>query len=290
MRGIFWSTRANLYFVYSLYLRSALIVSMNAFQSFFRWAWESFKFHISPWDVHFTEMHWYGYQYYKRLNYTIYKFLDNLVFQLRSDVDDPRVLRRKKISNEFLTALYDPRLRKEIVAYFDQAPITREDSLQLWRKIRSRWRMEDDEVPAGAAVVVVTEAAAVTAVEEITESPQVSVEDERVGEGPVFHAKTYVIAAHISFELAGKEAEFDAFSQQLFELGNFIKAKFGVRQLPGTFSKLKGYSYKRVLKDKNISKKGQLKPCLRQIIDHPEVFGDAVSQQAQQLLDANFEE
>lgn len=265
---------------------------MNVVRSFFNWAWNMTKYSFVGTEEAFVETHWYRCQDNKRQyeDYTSWMYLDKLVRQLRRPSENPREsLKSKRIREDFLAALLDTRGRQEIVAYFDKAVISGEDSRQLWQKIHALWRTSiGREVLLGAGETVI-EGARMTApvVEAGGEERDIIVEG---GREELFHARTYVIAAHISFELEGKELEFESFSHQMTELGNFIKTRFGVRRLPGTFSKLKGYSYKRVLKDKNTSKKGQLKPCFRQIIDHPEVFGNDISQRAQQLFSEHFEE
>ncbi len=98
-------------------------------------------------------------------------------------------------------------------------------------------------------------------------------------------ARTYVIAADIYFELAGKQAEFRKLIQDTGDLKEFLQEKFGMTQVPGTFRKLRGYSYMEIIRERSDGKMGQLKPHFRQIIDHPEIFGEAIAKRARKLLD-----
>ena len=101
-------------------------------------------------------------------------------------------------------------------------------------------------------------------------------------------ARTYVIAAEIHFDLANKQSDYRRLSDYWPDLAKFIQEQFGVSRLPGNFRKLKGYSYKEVLEERNDAKLGQLKPHFRQIIGHPEIFGPAIVKRAQRILDDHF--
>ncbi|GGA89180.1 hypothetical protein GCM10011511_10510 [Puia dinghuensis] len=97
-------------------------------------------------------------------------------------------------------------------------------------------------------------------------------------------AKTYFIAAELYYELKGQQAEFESLSRRTNKLAEFVKKQFHTVRLPGTFSDLRGYSYKPVLNGDNESRKGQLKPFFRQLSENPDVFGKPIAQRAQRIL------
>jgi hypothetical protein len=61
-----------------------------------------------------------------------------------------------------------------------------------------------------------------------------------------------------------------------------------VSQLPGSFRRLREYSYMKVLEEKNNSRLGQLRRNFNQIIEHPEIFGPAIVKRAEKILDDYF--
>ena len=246
-----------------------------------KWAWGISQFYIIPNETHFLRSKWYQYRDARMFNreLTILQYLDRLVREIKTHLSRPGLSEKRKcILKDFLEALYNNRLREEIILFLEKADISEKDIHQVWEKIHAAWRMpEEEQAPVlaeGPAPVPDGDQAPVLA----GEAP------------PELYAKTYVIAAHIFFELAGKEEEYEALSHQLGDLGIFIRDTFHIQKLPGTFSKLKGYSYKKVLEGKNTSKKGQIRPCLRQIIEHPFLFGEDISDYALQLLHKHFED
>jgi hypothetical protein len=105
---------------------------------------------------------------------------------------------------------------------------------------------------------------------------------------PKIHAKTYIIAADIYHEIRGEEDKFEDLCHQVWELTRFVQQHFGMPRVPGTFRKLKGYSYKSIFRERNDNKTGQLKPHFRQIIEHPEIFGEAVVEKAREIVHDYF--
>jgi hypothetical protein len=108
------------------------------------------------------------------------------------------------------------------------------------------------------------------------------------GDAPELPAKAYFIAAELYYELRGQQAEYQVLCRQLPGLTAFVQEKFGVARLPGRFKEFKGYSYKTALTGHNAPKKGQLKPCFRQIANNPQVFGEAIAGRAREILAEHF--
>jgi len=289
---------------------------INSIGSWFEDEWHASKFDFLPGKSNFLESTWYGCIGWKKLRHgrTTLQYLDYLVKDIETKLSNPRLsVIRRPILEDFNKALYHPGIREEIVLFLNTAAFSWEDSQQLWEKIHAAWRtpaasthamtipvLSKDATGSGVEMFRGEVSASEVSTGELSagEVPagevsagEVPVGEVSAGEVPAgeLHAKTYAIAAHISFELAGKEPEFEALSHDLALLDKFIREQFRVKKLPGTFSNLKGYSYKRILEGKNISKKGQLKPCLRQIFDHPQVFGEDISHHARQLFNEHFE-
>jgi hypothetical protein len=275
---------------------------LRSVRSELRYQWRTSKFGFLPGENNFLESLWFRCDGWKKMlrGRTTLQYLDWQIRWIRSGLSDPRLPERKKvILSDFLDALHNANLREEIILFLEKETFYPEVAPELWAAIHAEWRvpvMNVRMVRVGAEAALVetissTDEQAPVLQEDKISAPESAPAAEPAGEAPPeLYAKTYVIGAHIFFELTGKEAEYEALSHQLGDLGIFIRAKFNIQKLPGTFSKLKGYSYKRVLEGKNTSKKGQIRPCLRQIIDHPSIFGEDISHHALQLLDRHFKD
>jgi hypothetical protein len=247
------------------------------FKKGLRWElWEIFNFyaHFFPTEKGYLVSTWRWYQRVVRdkIFPTAMDFLDERVRYIRADLVDPDTGRKTKlIEDGFLQVILNPQTRKGLIEFLEKPAISLEDVRQVQQLMKTAWRIREEEAEIVAG--------------------EPSAPENNGSSSAEFPAKTYVIATQLHFELAGKEKEYAALSTQLADLESFIKEKFAVPQLPGTFQKkLKGYSYQPILNGKNTNKKGQLKPFFRQIIGHPEVFGEAVSQYAKQVFGRHFED
>src|SRR6185437_2081580 len=63
----------------------------------------------------------------------------------------------------------------------------------------------------------------------------------------LIYARTYAIAAEIYLEQRGRRDEYPEIANDTGELKKFVQQQFGVANLAGTFKKLKGYSFWKVL-------------------------------------------
>jgi hypothetical protein len=198
----------------------------------------------------------------------VYAFLDNQVVYIKEKLEDPKNSRRRRqLWCDLLNALHQPRLREIIINFLESSP-PEEHYLPVLEAMKRAWRDNGEEMTAPG------------------ETPEAKESEQP--DAPGLHAKTYFIAAELHFELAGQQAEYQVLCRQLPELAAFVREKFGVARLPGTFKKFKGYSYKAALKDRNSPKKGQLKPRFQQIIDNPQVFGEAIVGRAREILAEHF--
>lgn len=200
-------------------------------------------------------------------------------------LDLRRSVKTRQLHGDLLQALGDKNIRSMFVNYL-RAASPAENYPEVVAAIRAAWRPEGvKQVPAGNEPVLESnETVADAAVEERGNGIDEAVEREV----PALHAKAYVIAAHLDAELTDKESDFVVLSLDLAGLMKYVEERFGVKKLPGTFEKFKGYSYKLILDDRSGPKKGQLQKPLRQIRDHPEIFGEAVAARAAEILRLHF--
>jgi hypothetical protein len=234
--------------------------------SLFKWVWYMYQFDkYHPTTAKFLQSRWHHFHFCKRndINITASIYLDTTAEELRNDLlkhksTDLRTL----VYRSFLDALADPAIRKEIFFFFDAGDISKETIRELQTRIN-----EIRNPPPR--------------LNEFRKPPVDAREEER---SEVFYSKTYVVAAHLHFELAGKEPEYEALTRQIPQLEHFIRETFKTGKLPGTLSKFRGYSYKKILQGKNTGEKGQLRPVFRQIIDNPQIFGEPVARYAESLL------
>ena len=265
---------------------------------------------------------WYGYSHMKavRADTTADTFLNDRVLQIEEAMADPDLaLKKRRLYLRFQYAVADPDLYSMIITFLETPSFSSALSAGLVDKIE-RVRKPGLGGPGpvkerAAAEGKADEATAVGAGEAVEpgkmEEPAGGVggagsaggkPEEPVGvAGPAgaveaggpagtvdaarkrnFHAKTFFIAAELHFELKSKVEEFKSFS--IDKKAAFVKKQFHTDKLPGTFYELKGYSYKPVMLGDNMSRKGQLKPFFRQIVENPKVFGKAVAQRAQKIL------
>jgi hypothetical protein len=255
------------------------------------------------------------------------EYLDSRVQGIKWHMADmTRSLKSRQLYGNLMQALQNKGIRSMFVAYLDSAS-PKEDYPRMTAAIRGAWRMEDArEVTEGNEPVIDVgnepvidegnepgidvgnepvidvgnepgiEASndgradeANDAEEDAANEVVVNVEIEPFeSKEPSLHAKAYVIAAQLDHELTDKATDFEVLSRDLPELMKFVQERFGVKKLPGTFEKFKGYSYRLILNDRNGAKKGQLQKPFRQIRDHPEIFGEAVAEGAGKILHQYF--
>lgn len=269
----------------------------------------SFVFYFQiPDVVRYLKMIRYRYKFYKGPSHAnpidIRSFLNFLIVDIERHMfeADPFLgiaRKRKHARSYFLKALRNPKAEREIIAYLESnAIVSTLDTLDLYERIvtimeegkRGRDRKEPQAADEFLPVVTIEPVPVMECdpLTIITNDPlPVAVDAESRKEEPAgdnFYSRTYVIATQLYFERAGKAAEYETLVRQRAELEKFIIGHFKARQLPGTLSKWRGHSYKKILEGHKSSRKGQLKPLFRQIIDHPEVFGADVSAYAQQVF------
>jgi hypothetical protein len=228
--------------------------------------WRVSRFYFFPSERNLFFSTWYDFVHFKRLrpDGSVLDFLDDRVRFMKREVANPDSSPlMKQLYGDLVKALHHPGFRVLFIAFLESSSLE-EQYERVRDALRSAWRMEvvDEAVPPEALVVEGSEQRGVR----------------------LLKAKTYFIAAELHFELAGREEEFQVKSRQMSELMAFVKEQFCVERLPGTFDKLKGYTYKSVLTGRNDAKKGQLKPHFRQIIENPQVFGEAIAARARLIL------
>jgi hypothetical protein len=258
---------------------------------------------------------------------TVYDFLDRRVQLLEENIGNlRRKLRARQLEGRFLQALHNERVRLMVVDFLESKE-PGEKYRPVMEAIRSAWRMEGAElgtITIGVATggskngdrmgeAMVPSGGQLRVLGELTETaPQIENgenesrnstgstvdgpdsqgirEDELVvgGNGRPLNARTYVIAVQLYFELKGEEAAFEELARRLPELTSFIREHFGGQKLPGRLEEFKGYSYKKGLKERSSAKKGQLRTPFSQIMQHPEIFGEAIALRAQEILKQHF--
>jgi hypothetical protein len=266
---------------------------MKTFLSFFRavrgfagWVgqgvvmfWRVSKFELKPTEKNLLVSFWYDFAHYTNVKpvATLTDFLDSRIVNFKRVIEDPDAgPKKKQMYRDLLNALYNRSIRVDIISFL-QAPAPAEGCQALIDKIYGAWRAEEGKEEV---------------VEErplIKQMPAKRTESDKRDKAAAFSARTYVIAAAIHHELDGRETEFRRLCREKDGLENFVKERFSVGQLPGTFEKFKRFDYRDVLKGANESKKGQLRPCFQQIMEHPEVFGRAISTRAGQIFEKYFD-
>jgi hypothetical protein len=234
--------------------------------SLWREIWVGFKYSLFPSEEKYLLLEWclYHRKGWARRWPTVMDFLDERVGRIRVNVKDEKTGTESKIiGTSFLQAILNEHTRPGIIEFLEKPLISVDDIKAAQRVMRRAWRMSAEEAGVRA---------------------------EPPGKSAGFPAKAYVIATELHFELVGKEKEYLALSTMVDQLACFIKDQFAAGELPRNFHKLKGYSYKPILKGKNTSKIGQLKPFFRQIAEHPEVFGEAVSRRAQTIFNEDLKD
>lgn len=256
------------------------------------------KFYFSPTERNLLVSFWYDYHHFRRVQpeMSIDDYLDWRVRDIkRIVVDLRRSVKTRQLNGDLLQALGDEQIRSMFVGYLRADSPS--DHRPMVAAIRGAWREKGGQDANKGRVTVVSEGQAGEVDErgagEVDEGQageeNEPVVDEPVGsEGPALQAKAYVIATQLDHELREKESDFEILSRDLPGFVKFVKQHFGVRKLPGTFEKFKGYSYKLILNDRSAPKKGQLRKPFRQIRDHPEIFGEAVAARAAEILRRHF--
>jgi len=256
--------------------------------------WLFNKFDFFPTEQNLLISLWYAHGYFRwdLPGSTVYDFLDRRVQLLEANIGNPhRRQGARRLEGRFLKALQNERIRF-IVVDFLESKEPEEKYLTVMEAIRGAWRMDPvGYTPAGVEMrkqEIQGQGDKVKADEggngQAVESDKMPVAE---AERPL-NARTYVIAVQLCFELEEKEAEYEVLARQLPELMNFIRERFGVEKLPGRLEDFKGYSYKRGLNERSIAKRGQLRTPFRQIMEHPEIFGEAVTARAGEILNKHF--
>ena len=248
--------------------------------------WRIGRFDYLPTERNLLLSFWYDFAHYKVVakGKTILDFLDSRVVYIKRELEKTDLSSKKRqMYRDLLGALLDPRLREKIIEFFE-SPNPEEHCKPVIDMIKAAWRMGEEKMTP--AIAGVSEPLALPAAEEDSETAKaVAV---RLEEKSAVDAKTYVVATEIHFDLVGKPDEYIKISNHSPQLEGFVKRRFSVSALPGSFRKLREYSYKPVLKEKNYKRLGQLRRNFKQIIDHPEIFGWAIVERAEKILDDHF--
>jgi hypothetical protein len=238
--------------------------------------WRVSKVEFFPTEKNLLLCFWYSYVHFKARNAigTISLFLDNEVVYIKMKLEDlDSSSKKRQLYRDLLDALRHRRLSEILINFLESSP-PEDHYLPVVEAMKRAWRDNGEQITAP----------------EKTESAKLPEEGDATGDVPEFNAKAYYIAAELYYEQAGRSGDFEAVCQQMSELKAFVQKQFKVAQLPGTFDKLKGYTYKNILTwdNKNKGKKGQLRPHFRQIADHPEVFSEAIAGRARDILAEHF--
>jgi hypothetical protein len=248
--------------------------------------WRIGRFDYFPTEKNLLLSYWYDFRHFKRVaaGSTMYDFLDSRVVYIKRELEKADLSSKKRqMYRDFLGALHEPKLRERIIKFFE-SPNPEEHCKPLIDMIKAAWRMGEWVKAPSIAGLSEPFASSAAVAEPETEKDEVVRPDEK----PALDAKTYVVAAEIHFELVGKTADYIKLSKHAPKLAGFVKRKFGVSQLPGSFRRLREYSYMKVLEEKNNSRLGQLRRNFNQIIEHPEIFGPAIVKRAEKILDDYF--
>jgi hypothetical protein len=246
--------------------------------------WRLYKVDLFPTEKDLLLSFWYSYVHFKarRADATVYVFLDDHVVYLKRVLEDPdNSSKKKQLYRDQLDALHHPRLRKIFIDFLELSP-PEDHYLPVLEAMKRAWRDNGEPSEQPDAPLADLETA------QPSEPSEESKDGDPPGEAPRFNAKTYFIAAELHYELAGRQDEFQVLCRQLPELAAFVQREFGAVRLPGRFKEFKGYTYKKALKDHNASIKGQLKTPFQQIIDNPQVFGEAIAGRAREILTEHF--
>jgi hypothetical protein len=264
-----------------------------------RSAWLILRFYFFPTEENLLISFWIDHAHYRRVvpKNTVYDFLDSRVRYLEESVANPDGRRSvRRMERSLLKALYREPVRK-IVVDFLESPSPKKSYRPVVEAIRKAWRMEDEAALMTGADVHKLEnpdktdelriGKKVDSAEVGGDNQPESREGGQVMER-LLNARAYIIAVQLWLELRGEESEFESLSRRLPDLGRFIQSNFAVERLPGRLEEFKGYSYKPELNGLNRAKKGQLRAPFRQIMGHPEVFGEDVAARAKEMLEKYF--
>jgi hypothetical protein len=239
--------------------------------------WKVHRMDFFPSEKNLLLSFWYSYVHFKarKDKGTVYLFLDQEVVYIKRTLEDlENSSRKRQLYRDLLNALLQPHFREISITFLKSSP-PEDHYLPVLEAMNRVWRDNGEQMNASGE----------------TDNTKLPEEGDATGDVPEFNAKAYYIAAELYYEQAGRSGDFQAVCRQMSELKAFVQEQFKVAQLPGTFKKLKGYSYKTNLTDdeKNKGKKGQLRPHFRQIADHPEVFGEAIAGRARDILAEHFD-
>jgi hypothetical protein len=151
------------------------------------WVWYFYQFDkYRPTTEKFLQSRWHHYHFCKRKDryLTISRYLDTLTEEIRSELLKDKITYLRTLTfGSFLDALGRPEIRKEIAAWFERDEISKGSIRDLQVRIN---QIRNPGEPAAAT-------GALTA--------------------PEFYSKTYIIATHLHFELAGKEADYEVLAR-----------------------------------------------------------------------------
>ncbi len=227
------------------------------------WLWESFRYDFKPSPENFIKYKWRHFVFCKNEDKTITPalYLNNLADEVKNDLTRHKSVNKKSLTLSVIqNILQNPETKGELAVLFESPEISSEDIKRFLEMIARSL-----PAPRGKSVFE--------------------------AQSGSFHARTYLIATHLFFELKNDEPQYYALTTDTSALRKFMEDNFKAANLSSRLSKMKGFSYKSILKGKNNDgEKGQLKPQFKQIISHPEIFGANVSKFAQEVFEKDFPE
>lgn len=232
------------------------------------WLLQSIVFDFKPTPKNFIKYKWQHFVFCRNKDTAISPglYLNSLLDEIKNELAKHKSVNKKSLSLSVIqNILQNPGTKKEMIILFEAIQVSNED-IQVFL---------DNNTPDQTNAVGKKEAA------------------PDAGESKVksFHTRTYIIAAHLYFEINNNESQYYTLIQDTQAFKKFLEQTFQATNLSGRLSKLKSFSYKLVLKGKtNDGEKGQLKPQFKQIISHPEIFGADISRRAEEILKTDFPE
>lgn len=232
------------------------------------WLLQSIVFDFKPTPKNFIKYKWQHFVFCRNKDRAISPglYLNSLLDEIKNELAKHKSVNKKSLAlSAIKEILQNPGTKKEMIILFEAAQVSNED-IQVFL---------DNNTPDQTHTIGKNETAP----------------DAGENKAEPFHTRTYIIAAHLYFEINNDESQYYTLMQDTQAFKKFLEQTFQATNLSSRLSKLKNFSYKLVLKGKsNDGEKGQLKPQFKQIILHAEIFGADVSRRAEEILKADFPE
>lgn len=169
----------------------------------------------------------------------------------------------------------------QLKSFLEEPAIRYEDCQAIEVLFLGLWRQEMMDEPGNAQ-----EGVPAADVNHVNQETELSRETE-------IFALTWLIAVHLYYEGEGGTGEAGALLQDREGLAAFLDKEFfqeerDTRKLTEKLFKKKNFPFYSILNGKDLPKKGQLRPKLRQIMERPEIFTSRVAERARQLFTEHF--